>query len=310
MKNEIKSLIKRLLPREKASDFPNINVEHFLAAPAVERKGKTSIFSFACGRSGQRWISKVVCSHANAHGGCERFREAEAFFRWTTWNKLPVDVSGTMHLLKQAVYYDWNRSDVSISASPYFCFGIPIIMEYLAPDVLIFNMRDAIKTVNSIFDQGWYTNPIMHEDHTKAAGFEPSSIRFYHNFGRIMPNNDFLNEWNSLTRIGRISWYLSTVATSIKEQFEVLPQTKKLIFKLESMNQNYDFYLGFARELGLSPVLSPQEFIELKSKMSNAHKKKTSEKDWTQKEKSEFETMIAPYAELYESISDSPFQAD
>ena len=50
--------------------------------------------SFAAGRSGQNWFSKIFNSHSNWIGSCERFADFEAFYRYVSYYNLPIYKEG------------------------------------------------------------------------------------------------------------------------------------------------------------------------------------------------------------------------
>ena len=61
----------------------------------------------------------------------------------------------------------------------------------------------------------------------------------YRSFSRIIPKDDFLEEWLSLSRIGKIAWYWSTINKSIKDDFDKIQNTKKYFVKLSDVDQKF-----------------------------------------------------------------------
>ena len=78
----------------------------------------------------------------------------------------------------------------------------------------------------------------------------------YRSFSRIIPKDDFLEEWLSLSRIGKIAWYWSTINKSIKDDFDKIQNTKKYFVKLSDVDQNFESYLSLVKKFNFKNVLS------------------------------------------------------
>ena len=70
----------------------------------------------------------------------------------------------------------------------------------LNPDYDFFHIRDPIKSVESLFRKNWYSNSYNFETGSPLIDISTS---VYRSFSRIVPKQDFLNNWLNLTRIGK-----------------------------------------------------------------------------------------------------------
>ena len=77
----------------------------------------------------------------------------------------------------------------------------------------------------------------------KIIGFQPSHNSIHHSFGRIIPNDDYIDEFIDLTRVGKISWLYNAVNMHIYKNLETIGDINKFVFKLEDADQNYEYYL-------------------------------------------------------------------
>ena len=91
MKNltrKIKTLRRIIFPDKQ--DLPKIEVDWdpYLWTPP---KGKKLIVGTHSGRSGLRWLAMVHASHPGEYNLSEPYPVLESYFRYVTWNKLPID---------------------------------------------------------------------------------------------------------------------------------------------------------------------------------------------------------------------------
>ena len=122
-------------------------------------------------------------------------------------------------------------------------------------------------------------------------------------FSRIVPNDEYLNEWLTLTRIGKITWFWSRINKVILDEFNKIKDIDKFIFKLEDIDQNYDFYLRLSSKFNLQNKISEKEFYNVINKAPNkGPTDKYKYKDWSSLEKKEFEIIIEKIFPNYEDI--------
>ena len=259
------------------------------------------ILSFGAGRCGQNWFAKIFNSHSNWIGTCERFSEFEAFFRFITYYDLPIDKESFFKLFIMASKRDLAKYNNSLIASPYFSFSVRELFQNLNPNYLFFNIRNPIKSVESFYRKGWYlySNDFVNN---KAPIIDQSN-NLTRSFSRIVPNDEYLNEWLTLTRIGKITWFWSRINKVILDEFNKIKDIDKFIFKLEDIDQNYDFYLRLSSKFNFQNKISEKEFYNVINKAPNkGPTDKYKYKDWSSLEKKEFEIIIEKIFPNYEDI--------
>ena len=196
--------------------------------------------SFGAGRSGQNWFSKIFNSHPNWIGTCERFADYEAFYRYICYYNLPISKNGFIDLIELSSKRDMAKYQNSFISSPYLSFGIEELTNRLKPNSIFFNIRNPIKTVESLYNKGWYQN-FNNQKEINSPLIDITDSQ-YRSFSRIIPKGEYLKEWISLSRIGKITWFWSTVNKTIYDNFNNIQNIDKYYVKLEDVNQNYDIY--------------------------------------------------------------------
>lgn len=278
-------ILKNFLLKDKSIEFDLDNNE---LLNFKKKNNKKLIIGTACGRSGLRWISEIHSSHKNCISLIEPFPNHESFFRYSTYNKLQIDHQAFYRVLKYQFIKYWKKFDTIIFSSPWICFGLDELNKNLSPDIYVFVFRDPKKVVNSLVSKGWYKNKIIKVDNKLIPGLQPNQKHFHHNFSRICPNTEYFDKWNNLTPVGKSSWFWSEANNAIWNFIQHLDEEKKLIFKLEDIDQNYDWYLNYANYFKIKDQISSRSFLNLKKKMSNRGKNNISLNDWSMKEISEF----------------------
>ena len=114
--------------------------------------------SFGAGRSGQSWFSKIFNSHPNWVGSNERFADYEAFYRYVSFYKLPINIDNFFRLMNLSSKKDMAQYKSSLIATPYLSFGVKEVTKILKPDYIFFNLRNPINTIESLHKKGWYLN--------------------------------------------------------------------------------------------------------------------------------------------------------
>jgi len=264
-------------------------------------KDNKLFLSFGSGRSGQNWFSKLFNSHNNWIGSAERFADYEAFYRFITYYKLPISKDGFFDLLKLSYKRDMTLFQNSYISSPYWSVGVKEVTNELQPDCIFFNIRNPIKTVESLHKKGWY----LHSDRSKDVNSPIIDItnNLYRSFSRIIPNNEYLNEWKTLSRIGKITWYWCTINKLIYSDFKNIKDIKKYYIKLEDVDQNYKMYEKLSEKFDMRTKMKKKKFLDVINKAPNkGSESKHLYKDWNQKEKNEFKIIINNLFPYYEEI--------
>ena len=262
------------------------------------------VLSFGAGRCGQNWFAKIFNSHPNWIGTSERFADFESFYRFVSFNKLEIDTQSFFYLLELAYKRDLEKYNNTFIASPYFAFGVEELSNKLNPDYLFFNIRNPIESVESFYRKGWYLN--FNDLSNKKIPSIDISNNLNRSFSRIIPNDEFYDEWHKLTRIGKITWFWAITYKSIFDDFNKITNIDKFFFKLEDVNQNYNFYEKLSIKFNFENKMSKSKFYDVINKAPNrGPSDKYKYKDWNNLEKKEFENIITRIFPNYNNINTS-----
>ena len=258
--------------------------------------------SFGAGRSGQNWFSKIFNSHPNWIGTCERFADYEAFYRYICYYNLPISKNGFIDLIELSSKRDMAKYQNSFISSPYLSFGIEELTNRLKPNSIFFNIRNPIKTVESLYNKGWYQNfNTQREINSPLIDITDSQ---YRSFSRIIPKGEYLKEWISLSRIGKITWFWSTVNKTIYDNFNNIQNIDKYYVKLEDVNQNYDIYEKLSKKFNFKNKMTESQFYKVLNKTPNNDTKLNHVyRNWNNVEKKEFENIIKSTFPYFDNIS-------
>jgi len=258
--------------------------------------------SFGAGRSGQNWFSKIFNSHPNWVGTCERFADYEAFYRFICYYNLPISKNGFIDLIELSSKRDMAKYQNSFISSPYLSFGVGELTNKLKPNSIFFNIRNPIKTVESLYNKGWYQN-LNSQKEINSPLIDITDSQ-YRSFSRIIPKGEYLKEWLSLSRIGKITWFWSTVNKTIYDDFNNIQNIDKFFVKLEDVNQNYDIYERLSKRFNFNNKMSERQFYKVLDKTPNNDTKLSHVyKNWNNVEKKEFENIINSTFPHYDKIS-------
>ena len=259
------------------------------------------IICFGAGRSGQNWFSKIFNSHSNWVGSSERFADYEAFYRYVTYYNLPVQKDNFFKLLELSAKRDMAIYNNSFITSPYLSFGVKEIIEKLYPDTIFFNIRNPIKTIESFHKKGWYLH-LDKELKINSPMFDITTDQ-YRSFSRIIPKNEFIDEWKTLSRIGKIAWYWCIANKAIFDDFNKINNIKKYLIKLEDVDQNYNNYQKISEIFNFKEILVKKKFLNIINKASNKGSvDKHLYKDWNDKEKKDYHYIIEKFFSHYDSL--------
>ena len=258
--------------------------------------------SFGSGRSGQNWFSKIFNSHPNWVGTCERFADYEAFYRYICYYNLPISKNGFIDLIELSSKRDIAKYQNSFISSPYFSFGIEELTNRLKPNSIFFNIRNPIKTVESLYNKGWYQN-LNNQKEINSPLIDITDSQ-YRSFSRIIPKGEYLKEWLSLSRIGKITWFWSTVNKTIYDKFNNIQNIDKYYVKLEDVNQNYDIYEKLSKKFNFKNKMTESQFYKVLNKAPNNDTNLNHVyKNWNNVEKKEFENIINSIFPHFDNIS-------
>jgi len=261
------------------------------------------VLGFGAGRSGQNWLSKIFNTHPNWVGTNERFYDYEAFYRYITYHQLPIDRTPILKLLELSVKHDQYKYGNSFITSPYFSFGMEELFSSLHPTDIFLNIRKPVSSIESFYAKGFYATQEYFLSLEKNQPSIDIQTGVYRGMSRIIPSDDFKQEWLSLTRIGKITWFWAVSNQQLYSSFKNLPTHKKYLLKLEEIH-NYDFYQFLDSKFDFENKLIKKEFYKVIEKTPNKIKYKNYKyKNWTQQEKKEYEYIVETFFPDYTKIS-------
>ena len=287
---------------KEAQKLRRPSYEELIKYQSFQRKVNNNLaLSFGSGRSGQNWFSKIFNSHSNWVGTCERFADYEAFYRYVCYYDLPIYKDEFFNLIQLSSKRDMDKYQNSFISSPYLSFGVEELTDKLKPNYIFFNIRNPIQTVESLYKKGWYQF-FDNKKKIKSPLIDISDSQ-YRSFSRIIPKDEFLEEWLSLTRIGKIAWFWSTINMSIYDGFNKTQNVDKFYVKLEEVNQNYNIYKRLSKRFNFEDVMTKNKFCNVINKASNNDFNNIYEyKNWKDIEKKEFEIVINNIFPYYDKI--------
>jgi len=245
---------------KEAKKLRRPSYEELMKYQSFQRKDNNNLaLSFGSGKSGQNWFSKIFNSHPNWVGTCERFADYEAFYRYVCYYDLPIDKNEFFELIQLSSKRDMAEYQNSFISSPYLSFGVKELTDKIKPNYIFFNIRNPIQTVESLYNQGWYQY-FDNKKKIKSPLIDISDSQ-YRSFSRIIPKNEFLEEWLSLSRIGKISWFWSTINLAIYDDFNKIQNVDKYYVKLEDVNQNYDLYEKLSERFNFKNIMKKKNFL-------------------------------------------------
>ena len=257
--------------------------------------------SFGSGRSGQNWFSKIFNSHSNWIGTCERFADYEAFYRYVCYYNLPICKDEFFNLIKLSSKRDMAKYQNSFISSPYFSFSAEELTNKLKPNYIFFNIRNPIQTIESLYEKGWYLN-FDNQKKIESPLIDISDSQ-YRSFSRIIPSGEYLDKWLALSRIGKITWFWSTINKTIYDDFNKIQNVYKFYVRLEDVNQNYNIYEKLSKKFKFENTMSKKQFYNVINKASNNDTNvKYVYKDWNDLEKKEFQNIINDVFPYYDEI--------
>ena len=268
----------------------------------LKANGKCLFIGTLAARSGTRWLCDIVKSHDRAYAVTERDKMPESFWRYVKYNELPIDTDGIIRLLKGRIAADWLENDSTLVFSPYFSHGFLELYHALEPDKVLFGFAEPEFVVQSIYNKGMFEEDYSRRNFDLALGYQPEfADRWSHYFGRVVPRGEYYQTWQDLTRIGKIAWWVNRINMDICRQIQDIPEDRIVLFDLSAADQNYEYYLGLAKLLDLSPILAKNKFLSLKT--LTVKDSDNVKHQWTDAEKSEFDLHIQEWKRVYGELA-------
>ena len=263
--------------------------------------GKRLILATQVGRGGGKWLCDILNCHPNVTAYGERNRLIESLYRYHCSYDVDVSYQPFCDLLKTEALTDWDKGSVSYISSPYLSHGLPTVYSELNPSKVVVLLNDPFKVAVSLYNKGWYVE--------NACYFDTHNIQFIspqfagaesHYYGRYIYLDIPADEFNGLTRLGKIAVYMSSTLSAITSSLSSLPNEKIYLFRLSEMDQNYDGYLTMMPQLGLDANLSKKKFLSLKKRTSASFENELPQ--FSDKELSEFSFYIRVYEQCHDEL--------
>ena len=260
-----------------------------------DRLKNRSAFAVGTGRCGTKFVAELM-EHENAVSSIhERNPLNETFHRYHKWYNLPVDHEGFLHVKEAEIIADLNRADFSFESSAFVSLSIQELHERFQSKFLLL-VRSPDKVVNSYVRKGYYLNKTVRANPDLALGYQDCA-EFHHFLGRVVPTGEDFSQWNELTRVGKIAWFWNAINEAVLLQFEDIPQTHKMIVKLEDLD--FRQYQEITRFVGFNSELKQELFESVVQKKPNALSGVPSKDDWTSQEYDQFCEKVAPMANKF-----------
>jgi len=209
--------------------------------------------------------------------------DGDSFYRYFKWNNIHVDLAGFFSVREKYIKDDEQK--VYVESNPYLSFHIPeLVQQYNAR--FIFLVRNAEDVVRSHISKGWYENDYVIEKPSLPLGYQ-YGMKTNHFFGRVVPRGDEFEKWQSLTRVGKISWMWERVNMWIQEDFEKLQDDDKYFLKVEDMD--FQHFKNLLKHFNIKTSISQEQFLEIITKRPGKSPEiKKMQIDWSTLEKEEF----------------------
>ena len=253
------------------------------------------LFAVGTGRCGTKFLSKVIDGERGVASCHERDPLLQTFHRYCTWYGLPVDEAGYLAEMRRYVEADLKTHTHSFEASAFLSLSVLPLHRHLgAKFVLLVRRPDEV--VASYLSRDWYIHPVVQEDVSAPLGYQHSR-KFHHFMGRTIPCGDDFIRWNTLTRVGKLAWYWSTLNRRVLDQFAKLPAEARRVVKVEELD--FPRYCELADFFGFETVHTPESFSVIVGRRPNAASKPKPPSQWNVREAAEFEAEVGPLAEEF-----------
>ena len=250
-------------------------------------------FAIGTGRCGTKFLYKVFDLEPKIASVHERNPLNETFHRYCKWYDIPVDSEGFLHTKEKEIQADLAKFDYSFESSAHLSLSVEeLYQRFNAKFILL--LRSPHEVVNSYLRKGWYEQTILRSDANLPPSYQESKL-FHHFLGRIVPSGDKFEQWQKMTRVGKIAWFWKALNEKVLQQFEKIPSTHWRVDKLEELT--YDRYLEIAHFLSINSQLQRQTYQQLADSRPNSFSNIRSISSWSETEIAEFEAEVAPLAQ-------------
>ncbi len=252
-------------------------------------------FAIGTGRCGTKFLYKVFDLEPKVASVHERNPLNETFHRYCKWYGLPVDHEGFLQTKECEIKQDLEKYSFSFEASAFLSLSLRELYDRFKAKFILL-VRSPEQVVNSYLRKGWYDKPAVRADPNLVPSYQDCRA-FHHFLGRIMPSREKFQQWNQMSRVGKLAWYWNTLNAKVLEQFEDIPETHWRVEKLEDLS--YSRYLEIAQFLGFQPTVTQEMYDGLAQRRPNAFSDVPTIATWTASEIADFESEVAPMAERF-----------
>lgn len=249
-------------------------------------------FAIGTGRCGTKFIYKVFDLEPNVASVHERNPLNETFHRYCKWYDIPVDSEGFLHTKETEIQADLNKFQFSFEASAHLSLSVEELYQRFNAKLILL-VRTPHEVVNSYLRKGWYERSVIRGDPNLPPSYQESK-HFHHFLGRIVPSGQKFQQWQQMTRVGKLAWFWNALNEKVLEQFKNIPSSNWRIYKLE--NLSYDKYLEITEFAGINSEVTPKKYAKLAQTRPNSFSDVRSIQSWTDQEIEEFEAEVAPMA--------------
>ncbi len=253
-------------------------------------------FAIGTGRCGTNFLAKLLELEPHLKSTHERNPLNETFHRYCKWYDLPVDNEGFLQSKETEILKDLEKKDYSFEASAFLSVSIKELYERFGAKFLLL-VRSPEKVINSYLVKGWYQDRFIQANHDLALGYQKNKS-FHHFLGRPAPTGSKLNQWQTMTRVGKLAWYWNELNFRVIHLFEQIPKEYCKVQKLEEFD--YQSYIDITNFFGFDPHVTVKQFESLTNKKPNSFTEVPTIEDWTDQEKMEFEQEIKPMAKYFD----------
>lgn len=262
---------------------------------------KPICFAVGTGRCGTQFLYKLLSKEPTIASHHERHPLSDTFERYCRWNQLPVDQGGFLAIKRAGIETDLLEKEVSFEASAYLSLSLQALYENFDAR-FVFLVRSPHKVVNSYLQKDWYAAHIHRIQPEKASGFQPGMAEAHHSFSRITPRGEAAEDWEKMSRVGKLAWFWQAINQEILSQLKTLPSDHYRVVRIEDLD--YQGYLDLAGFMGYQPQVSQEMFAKLTASRPNRLYPKRQVRDWTEQERNEFEQQVAALSKRW----DYPYQ--
>lgn len=250
-------------------------------------------FAIGTGRCGTKFLYRVFDLELQVASVHERNPLNETFHRYCKWYNLPVDHEGFLQTKECEIEQDLEKHSFSFEASAFLSLSLQELYErFGAKFILLVRSPEAV--VNSYLRKGWYEKPSVRADPNLIPSYQDCR-EFHHFLGRIMPSEEKFQQWNQMSRVGKLAWYWNALNAKVLEQFDSIPQNNWRVEKLETLS--YSRYREISQFLGFKSQVTQETYDRLVRSRPNAQKNVPTVETWAKTEIDEFEAEVAPIAQ-------------